>query len=723
MTSILYFGKIILPALFYLEIITITVKIFDMKKKKETPGNSLLLKEIEKLKKRIKELESRSSPQARSAAGSSDQSGPEPSPSSSPSFSSAGSLYSSDFLQIIINSIPAPLFYKNAGGVYELCNSAFEDYIGLPKESIIGRTVYDVAPRELAEKYRQMDDELLESGGIQIYESRVKFYDKSIHDVIFNKTCVYDREGKKIGLIGVILDISDRKNTEAELLKSEELYRVLAESSGDMIYVVDCDGKILYVNGAAAASLGLTAREAVGKFQHDFFPNEVASRQMSIIRTIFETGLPYRTYEQKTYFGNREVWIDALLTPIKNESGEVVSVLGISRDISERKKMQEDILKSSKLESLGVLAGGIAHDFNNALMAIMGNIILAKNRAGENKKLQEVLCRAESVTCKAKNLTKQFITFSSGGAPVKTPCADLSALVKEIARFVLCGSEIVYTVDVSGEIPPVGIDEGQISHALSNIILNARQAVKNAGKVDISISCETVNGDSVVSLRGGKYVRISVTDNGPGIPKEIQHKIFDPYFTTRPDGNGLGLSASYSIIKSHGGMIDFKTMEGGGSVFNVYIPANGQAGAADVSAAVETAARCAKNNEKILVMDDDEAVLVTLFEILNEMGYRVRTATNFDQAVDIFKTEAAAGEPFNAVILDLVIKGGRDGIETLKELKKLDPRIRTIVSSGYTHGPVISNYAGYGFDALLTKPYRKEDIINALNGIFDAGIR
>ncbi|EKD69465.1 MAG: hypothetical protein ACD_47C00112G0002 [uncultured bacterium] len=679
-----------------------------MKKKKETSEINSLLNEIKELKKRIKELESAAAP-VTALNGSIPFSA-----------SSRKDAYSSGFLQIIIDSIPAPLFFKNAKGVYELCNSAFEDYHGLSREEIIGKTVYDVAPRELAENYNNMDRELLENGGIQIYESRVRFCDRSLHEVIFNKTCVYGQDGNVIGFIGVLLDISERKKAEAELLKSEELYRALAESSGDMIYVVDYDGKVLFVNGSAAASLGVSAQDAAGKYQHDFFKEDIAKRQLSIIQNIFETGIPHRSYEQKIYFRGRETWIDALLTPIKNESGEVISVLGISRDISERRKMQEDILKTSKLESLGVLAGGIAHDFNNALMAIIGNIILARNRAGDNKKLQEVLSRAEAVTCKAKNLTKQFITFSGGGAPIKAPCLDLYSLVKEIARFVLCGSETVFTVETGGEIPAVNIDEGQISHALSNIIINARQAVKNAGKINISLSCETVADNSVAALSDGRYVKISIADNGPGVPKEIQHKIFDPYFTTKHEGSGLGLSASYSIVKSHGGLIDFSTNENEGSVFNVYIPVNG-ATAGEAAAPVISGVRRSGSKEKILIMDDDEAVLVPLYEILTELGYSVRTAANFEQTVEIFNAEFSGDGRFDAAILDLIIKDGSDGIETLNELKKIDPMIKTIVSSGYTHGPVISNFGNYGFDAVLTKPYQKADILNALACIFGEG--
>jgi PAS domain S-box-containing protein len=675
-----------------------------MKKKKETQEINSLLTEIKELKNRIKELEEAAAPKAA------------PEDSTPLSASAPKNTYSSDFLQIIIDSIPAPLFFKNAKGVYELCNSAFEDYHGLSRDEIIGKTVYDVAPHELAENYNNMDHELLENGGVQIYESRVRFCDRSLREVIFNKTCVYGQDGKVIGFIGVMLDISERKKAEAELLKSEELYRALAESSSDMIYVVDYDGKILFVNGSAAANLGINARDTAGKYQQDFFKEDIAKRQLSIIQNIYKTGTPYRSYEQKTYFGSREAWIDALLTPIKNGNGEVISVLGVSRDISERKKMQEDILKTSKLESLGILAGGIAHDFNNALMAIIGNIILARNRAGDNKKLQEILSRAEAVTCKAKNLTKQFITFSGGGAPIKAPCHDLYSLIKELARFVLSGSETVYTVEKNGEIPAVNIDEGQISHALTNIIINARQAVKNAGKIKIDLSCETATDNSVADLCGGRYVKISIADSGHGVPKEIQHKIFDPYFTTKSEGSGLGLSASYSIIKSHGGLIDFSTNEKEGSVFNVYIPANGVA--AEKASPAKRGVRRKDNKEKILIMDDDESVLAPLCEILTELGYSVRTAANFEQAVYIFNAEFSAGSGFDAAILDLVIKGGIDGVETLNELKKIDPLIKAIISSGYTHGPVISNFVDYGFDAVLTKPYQKADILNALAGLF-----
>lgn len=393
-------------------------------------------------------------------------------------------------------------------------------------------------------------------------------------------------------------------------------------------------------------------------------------------------------------------------------------IVATIRDVTRRQRMEAELLKTTKLESLGTLAGGIAHNFNNFLTGIMGNLMLAKKQAAPNDKLYEILVRAEKVAYKAKSLSDQLITFSKGGMPIKT-LSSVNDLLVSTVRFVLTGSAVNIRFKLPDNLWHAEIDENQISQVITNIVLNARQAMKNdCGSIEIdteNVEIDTENfefpGVAALPTTPGKYVKISIKDDGCGISQENIHKIFDPYFSTKPQGSGLGLSTSYSIIKNHGGFLKVESAIDSGSVFNLYLPASVKVLVAEEkNGSVEFKGK----GRRVLLMDDDEMVLLPICEILTELEYEVKVTKEGREAIDAYKKSIETGLNFDVAILDLVVCNGIGGLETIESLLKLNKDIKVIVSSGYSNDPVMAEFKKYGFCARLAKPYNKDELSKVL---------
>jgi len=380
----------------------------------------------------------------------------------------------------------------------------------------------------------------------------------------------------------------------------------------------------------------------------------------------------------------------------------------------ERKNMQEEQLKTQKLESLGILAGGIAHDFNNILTGIIGNLSLANARLGPAHNVSRCLSDCEKAAVRASKLTQQLLTFARGGEPVKK-LMHPAALVRETVSFVMRGSNVRSIVELADDLWSIEADSGQLSQALNNLLINAVQSMPNGGEVTVRVTNETLGPDYMGRLAPGQYIAIAIEDRGCGIPPDILANIFDPYFTTKPEGTGLGLASVYSIAKRHGGAVGVSSTSGMGSRFTIHLPASpGERPEAKPVSKTPVPA----GNGRILLMDDEEFIRDIASDILEFAGYQVECCAEGGEAVELFRSAKQRNAPFDAVILDLTVPGGMGGKEAADQILGIDPAAILVVSSGYSNDPVVANYGHYGFRGALPKPFNVSSMARELERLF-----
>jgi len=380
-------------------------------------------------------------------------------------------------------------------------------------------------------------------------------------------------------------------------------------------------------------------------------------------------------------------------------------VVLVFRDITERRRLEEELLKIQKLESVGILAGGIAHDLNNLLTGVLGNISLARmyeDPAEKDRRLAE----AEKASMQIRDLTQQLLTFSRGGAPILRT-ADMGKLLRDSASFALRGSNVGSEFSISDDLWPVEVDAGQINQVISNLVINAQQAMPAGGIVRVSAENITMGAESGLPLEPGVYIKVSVEDQGVGISEEYLQRIFDPFFSTKQAGRGLGLATSYSIIQRHNGYITVESQLGVGTTFHIYLPASPDG---VFAAEKKKEEKPIMGEGRILVMDDEEHVRDTAADMLRSIGYKVVTSINGSEAIELYKEAMGAGKPFDAVIMDLTVPGGMGGKEAIQKLIKIDPEVKAIVSSGYSTDPIMVNFREYGFKGVIANPYRTREL-------------
>lgn len=391
----------------------------------------------------------------------------------------------------------------------------------------------------------------------------------------------------------------------------------------------------------------------------------------------------------------------------------------LEKECTERQVIEEELIKAKKLESIAALSGGIAHDYNNLLTSILGNISLAQKYLRPEDKAFGLLNEAQHASMLAKDLTQKLIVFSKGGGPTKK-IASLSPLVKRATEFSLSGSNVKCEFNIPDELWAVEIDETQIGQAIYNLIMNAREAMSDGGT--IRVAAENVNiTDEVLSLKNGSYAKISFEDEGVGIPKDHLGKIFNPYFSTKEMGTqkgmGLGLSICNSIIKGHGGDVGVTSQEGIGTTFSVYLPASGKEIPEVKTEKRHIEEKTVFGKGRILVMDDEKMIRDLAGEVLNHLGYQVGFSKDGSEAIKVYKEAMESGEPFDAVVLDLTVRGGMGGREAIRKLMKIDPNVIGIVSSGYSDDSVMTDFKNHGFSGVVAKPYTVPEVSETLNKV------
>ena len=507
-----------------------------------------------------------------------------------------------------------------------------------------------------------------------------------------------------------------------ELEQSQRKYRYLVENSPDLIYTLDEQGRFTFVNDAFERLLGFRREEVIGRHYSEFvLPQDVeksrfvfnerrtGSRAASGLELRLRRGLspveppdfPVEIKAQGIY--DREC---------ERQDKNYLGTYGVARDLRERKALEHHLQQVEKMEAVGRLAGGIAHDFNNFLAAVMGNIALAKMHTKPSEEIYSRLEQMEKATMRARDLTQQLITFAQGGLPMKR-AGRLAELIQEASTFVLRGSGARCRCSFPEDLWPGEFDSGQITQVVQNLIINADQAMPEGGLISVQGENVTVTEGYPLPLKPGRYVRVTVEDQGCGIPSENLSKIFDPFFTTKKNGMGFGLATSYSIIQNHGGYLTVESAAGEGTCFYFFLPAS--AGSPQPSAASgESLVEPLRGQGRILVMDDDRFLQDVYRRLLEHLGYSPLVVSDGAEALAAYRQARQEGRPFAAVIMDLTIPGGMGGKEAVRHLLDLDPQAVAIIASGYSRDPVMARYREFGFKDLIEKPFSNQRLSEVL---------
>ena len=497
-----------------------------------------------------------------------------------------------------------------------------------------------------------------------------------------------------------------------QLQASEANFRALADNANDGILITaGSGGDTVYANRRIAVMTGWSVEELLKKSMRDYIAPDTFPDEIQLYSQILE-GMPCPNHCEITISQKNGAAIPVEMTISRTLWHGQPAVITIVRDITERKKRDEEFIRACKLKSLSTLAGGIAHDFNNLLTGILGNASIARTFVNPGDKLHKIMTDLENTSLRAKDLTQQLLTFAKGGAPVKKT-VSIAKLLRDSATLVLSGSNVKCDFAIANDLWPVEVDEGQIAQVIHNLIINAKQAMPDGGTIQVSAENFALSAENNPFIKNGKYVKITVKDTGVGIPEEHLPKIFDPYFTTKEEGSGLGLATAYSIIKNHAGYIMAESAAGVGTTFYIHLPASKKE--IDRVEAVEE--KLVSGKEKILVMDDDDIVRDVAGKMLTKLGYEVDFARDGSEAIELYKKSKNSGRPFGVVIIDLTIPGGMGGRETMQKLLEIDPYVKAIVSSGYSDDAVMSNYTNYNFKGVIAKPYRIEELSRTVHSV------
>jgi len=608
-------------------------------------------------------------------------------------------------LEKLFNSLGDAVFVvKMPERIIEFVNNSVEPIFGYEPEECIGRFVdffypdikeFQACAGKLEEAVRQGKDVLNIEQSLRRKNGEI--FPSGITTTIFRKDGIVTR------IVSIVRDITELKKAEERKISNQKrLTQEVAETLPGTFCIFDESGHIEEWNKNFQTATGYSTEEISRMHPLDFFAEDDRENMAAKMREILAKG--------KAQAEAKVVSKEGRITPYFLMGNRIciddrVYIIGMGVDITERKKMEQELLKMQKLDSLGILAGGIAHDFNNVLTAILGNISLAKMRTGPDDKISKTLTDAEKGCFRAKELTQQLITFSKGGSPVKRT-ASLIELIKDSTTFTLSGSKAKPEFYIPENLWLVEADEGQISQVINNLVLNADQAMPEGGIIEIRGENVILSEEEIPSLNKGSYIKIMVKDYGIGITNENLQKIFDPYFTTKQKGSGLGLATTYSIIRNHDGYISVESEIGKGTAFSIYLPASEKEAAKkeDVKRDYMT------GSGRILIMDDEDIVRDVTGDILTMLGYEVDFAKDGKEAIELYKKAKESGKSFDVVIMDLTIPGGMGGKETVKKLLEINPDVKAIVSSGYSSDPIMSEYKSYGFRGVLVKPYNTVEL-------------
>lgn len=610
-------------------------------------------------------------------------------------------------LDIVFDGTTDAIYIKDTAGRYLLANAAVADFVKKSSHEIIGHDDLDIFPADDAKAIMLKDQWVMSQPRPQTYEEHVTTPDGERY-FLSTKGAVHAEDGTTTGLFGVAREITERKKIETEL----QIATFCINNIADAVYWILPNGKVWRVNPAACQMLGYSRDELCELFVGDIDIEIKFQDWEAHWAELRRSGTLQFESVQRMKDG-RHIPVEICANYIEFEGKEFNCAT--VRDISERKEQENQRLKIEKLESLGVLAGGIAHDFNNILTGIMGNISFALMFMNETDKAFKPLVEAEKASVRARELSHQLLTFARGGEPIKREIS-IRQLLDESLSLVLSGANVRGMLEIPESINAIEADEGQITQVFHNIILNATQAMPGGGTLTVAAQNIALDTANPLLLPQGSYITVSFTDEGCGIPEGDLKKIFDPYYTTKSTGTGLGLASVHSIVTRHGGAIDVNSVVGQGTTFTIYLPSTGTTPAKPLIVAAQYTGE--HPGGSILVMDDEKSIRDLTAEMLSFLGYKAKTCASGTEAIELYQAAMDAGEAFSAVIMDLTIPGGMGGKEAAEQILAIDPEACLIVSSGYSNDPIMAGYGTFGFSAAVAKPYNMAEFERLLNKLF-----
>jgi PAS domain S-box-containing protein len=610
-------------------------------------------------------------------------------------------------LRNLIQFAPDAVFLGDEKGYFINVNSMCTKLTGYSKEELLTMHISDLFPAEELKKNPLRFDML--NKGITLKKERYLQHKSG-------KLIPIEMHSKKLKNnthLAFVRDISDRKHAEEIVFNEKERLSLILKSTVDGVITVDKKGYITLMNKAAATLTEFSQQQALLKPIDDILTlidEETGDLIENPATIITKTGKVFNIPIQvilKTKNNNEKI-VEITGSPMKNRKNKLIGAILVFRDITEKQKLIYAAQKNQKLDALGLLAGGIAHDFNNLLGSIFGYIDLSI-RTTDNPKIKNYLEKVMATMERAQNLTRQLLTFAKGGEPVKET-QSLPSFLKETVLFALSGTKTSAEFQLEKGLWYAKYDKNQLAQVIDNIVINACHAMPNGGTVKVSAKNKTITGENNV-LPNGKYVEITIADEGVGIPNEIIPYIFDPFFTTKTEGHGLGLATCYSIIKRHKGEIKVTSKQGEGTTFKILIPASEST---KIHSKGKTE-KIEKGNGTILIMDDDEILRETLTEILKSIGYKVIAVDKGEKIIEYFKTNKNAKKEISAMIFDLTIQGGMGGKETIEHIIKMDIKLPVFVASGYAVDPIMANPNKFGFTDSIKKPFKIANLAQMLS--------
>ena len=529
---------------------------------------------------------------------------------------------------------------------------------------------------------------------------------------LFSQKTISSEENAQLeNLAGITAQVIQKTTSDEALLASQKEWEDIFQAIGHPTIIIDPNHNIIKANKSTRVAAGMSENDLKGKKCYDIFHNSKMPPESCPMKALIHSG-SLETIEMEMEALDGTFLVSC--TPVADENGGIKNIIHIATEITEMKRLECQAHHAQKMESIGMLAGGIAHDFNNMLAIISGNTSYLLNLYSDSEELVEVLTDIQDGTKRAQQLTQQLLTFSKGGAPLKK-VTNINDLLKESTLFVLRGSNSTCNFNLSDDLWQVEVDSGQLNQVFSNIVINANQAMAGGGVITIRTENTKMKAQTEVPLPAGKYVKISFEDQGTGISEKNLANIFDPYFSTKSTGRGLGLATTYSIIDKHGGHITADSVLGEGTTFTIFLQASDK----KIQSSDENVNIKHTGRGRILIMDDDVSILKMAGRMLKKMGYEYHVARDGKEAVETYQAKLNSQNPIDLVILDLTVPGGMGGQEAINQLLNIDPNIKAIVSSGYSSDPVMANYKAYGFCGVIPKPYSRDSVAEVLNEIFD----